>query len=85
MAPLPSGTFTTGSDPPEGVAVRTFGTLPFASMIPSFQGPGLRKHPGVGLCRPVVNGATPDSRRRSGCRPWSTELDSFQAPAFRPG
>jgi len=31
------------------VAVETFGALPFASMIPTFQGPGLRKHPGVGL------------------------------------
>jgi hypothetical protein len=30
-------------------AVKTFGALPFASMILTFQGPGLRKHPGVGL------------------------------------
>jgi hypothetical protein len=30
-------------------AAETFGALPFASMIPTFQGPGLRKHPGVGL------------------------------------
>jgi hypothetical protein len=30
-------------------AVGTFGALPFASMIPTFQGPELRKHPGVGL------------------------------------
>jgi len=30
-------------------AVRTFGALLFASMILTFQCPGLRKHPGVGL------------------------------------
>jgi len=30
-------------------AIRTFGALPFASMIRTFQGPGLRKHPGVSL------------------------------------
>jgi hypothetical protein len=30
-------------------AVSTFGVLPFACMILTFQGPGLRKHPGVGL------------------------------------
>jgi hypothetical protein len=30
-------------------AMKTFGALTFASMIPTFQCPGLRKHPGVGL------------------------------------
>jgi hypothetical protein len=30
-------------------ADKTFGALPFASMIKSFQRPELRKHPGVGL------------------------------------
>jgi hypothetical protein len=30
-------------------AISTFGVLPCASMILIFQGPGLRKHPGVGL------------------------------------
>jgi len=30
-------------------AIKTFGVLPFARMILIFQGPGLRKHPGVGL------------------------------------
>jgi hypothetical protein len=39
--------YTTGSCPM--AAIRTFGALPFASMILTFQGPGLRKHPGVGL------------------------------------
>ena len=46
-ASLPSGMYTTGSCP--RAATGTFGALPFASMIPTFQGPGLRKHPGVGL------------------------------------
>jgi hypothetical protein len=31
------------------VAIRTFGALPFASMILTFQNPPLRKHGGVGL------------------------------------
>jgi hypothetical protein len=39
---------TTGSNP-NGVAEGIFGVLPFTSMVPSFEGPGLRKHPGVGL------------------------------------
>ena len=30
-------------------AIRTFGALPFAGLILTFQCPGLRKHPGVGL------------------------------------
>ena len=37
----------TGSRP--AAAIRTFGALPFARMIRTFQSPGLRKHPGVGL------------------------------------
>jgi len=40
--------FTTGSSLEEA-AKGTFGALPFTSMIPSFEGPGLRKHPGVGI------------------------------------
>ena len=34
---------------PAGAAVKTFGVLPFASMILTFQSGGLRKHPPVGL------------------------------------
>jgi len=45
--PLPSGMSTTGSC--LATATETFGALPFASVIPVFQSPGLRKHPGVGL------------------------------------
>jgi hypothetical protein len=30
-------------------AIRTFGALPFASMILIFQSAGLRKHPAVGI------------------------------------
>jgi len=41
-----SGMSATGSFLAE--AMRTFGALPFTSMIPTFQCPGLRKHPGVG-------------------------------------
>jgi len=37
----------TGSRP--AAATGTFGVLPFASMIPAFQCPELRKHSGVGL------------------------------------
>ncbi|MBK1655015.1 hypothetical protein CKO29_09925 [Allochromatium vinosum] len=44
---LPSGMSATGSR--LAAAIGTFGALPFACMIPTFQGPGLRKHPGVGL------------------------------------
>lgn len=33
---------------PAFAAVGTFGALPFASMILTFQGSGLRKHPEVG-------------------------------------
>jgi len=47
-------------------AVKTFGALPFASMIPTFQCPGLRKHPGVGLDDPLQTSA----RYRA---PWSTQ------------
>ena len=59
--PLPSGLRTTGSrlivgrgQPPlcggmaHATADGTFGSLPLPSVIPSFQCPGLRKHPGVG-------------------------------------
>jgi hypothetical protein len=53
---------------PADAAVGTFGALPFASMIPSFQSPGLRKHPGVGLDDLLQT-------ERVGYRfPWSTEL-----------
>ena len=34
---------------PAFAAETIFDALPFASMIDPFQGPGLRKHPGVGL------------------------------------
>jgi hypothetical protein len=44
---LPSGMSGTGSH--LAVSVKTFGALPFARMILTFQNPGLRKHPGVGL------------------------------------
>jgi len=47
-------------------AVKTFGALPFASMIPTFQRPGLRKHPGVGPDDPLQTAA----RYRA---PWSTQ------------
>ena len=44
---LPSGMSATGSR--LAAATRTFDALPFVSVIRAFQGPGLRKHPGVGL------------------------------------
>ena len=72
---LPSGLLATGSR--LAAAIRTFGALPFASMILIFQCPGLRKHPGVGL-----NDLLPTER--IGYRfPWSTQL--LQAPPFRAG
>lgn len=58
-------------------AVGTFGALPFASMIPTFQGPGLRKHPGVGLTDLLHT-------ERTGYRcPWSTRL--FTSSALKGG
>ena len=55
------------------VAAGIFGAFPFASMIPAFQSPGLRKHPGVGLDDLLQTSANV-SRRYSA--PWSTQ------PAF---
>jgi hypothetical protein len=34
-------------------AIETFGALPFASLIPTFQSGGLRKHPPVSLSDPL--------------------------------
>ncbi len=48
---LPSPMSATGSY--LTVAIGTFGALPFANLILTFQGPGLRKHPGVGLDDPL--------------------------------
>ncbi|MHB8370500.1 MAG: hypothetical protein ACYDBP_12590 [Leptospirales bacterium] len=63
---LPSGMSRTGSR--LSTAIRTFGALPFASMIRVFQSPGLRKDPGVGLTDLFVT-------ERVGYRfPWSTWL-----------
>ncbi len=53
-------------------AVETFGALPFASVIPTFQCPGLRKHPGVGLTHLLQTSASP-----CGEAPWSTKLSSL--------
>ena len=68
FAHLPSGKFATGSY--VSVAARTFGVLPFASMIPAFQCPGLRKHPGVGLTDLLQTSANASRRYLA---PWSTQ------------
>ena len=62
-------------------AVKTFGALPFARIILTFQCPGLRKHPGVGRNDLLLT-------ERVGYRfPWSTEPFGchLPAPALRPG
>lgn len=53
---------------PRSAAIGTFGALPFARMIPTFQSPELRKHSGVGRCD-LLQTERVDYRF-----PWSTQL-----------
>ena len=71
-ASLPSGMSHSGSH--LTVTAETFGALPFASMIPTLQSLGLRKHPKVRL-----NDLCVTEPRWSVAYPGQPSLDSFLA------
>ena len=70
--PLPSGMSHSGSH--LTVTAETFGALPFASMIPTLQSLGLRKHPKVRL-----NDLCVTEPRWTVAYPGQPSLDSFLA------